>query len=87
MKNTIFVGPKNETIHGLKLLLNQKTQWCDYIEEVMNITNINPNNNSESLAYSNQPSFPCQICDILLPQDKTGSVYFNVKKRYLLFTH
>ena len=32
MKNNIFVGPKNETICGLKLLLDQRTQWCDYIE-------------------------------------------------------
>ena len=32
MKNNIFVGPKNETICGMKLLLNQRTQWCDYIE-------------------------------------------------------
>ena len=32
MKNTLFGGPKNETIHGLKLMLNQITQWCDYIE-------------------------------------------------------
>ena len=46
MKNTIFVGPKNETICGLELLLNQRTQWCDYIEEIINITNVKPNNNS-----------------------------------------
>ena len=32
MENTIFVGPKNETIRGLKILLNQRTQWCYYIE-------------------------------------------------------
>ena len=43
MKNTFFWGPKNEKNCGLKLLLNQITQCCDYIEEVMNITNVNPN--------------------------------------------
>ena len=32
IKNTIFVGPKNETILGLKLILTQITQWCDHIE-------------------------------------------------------
>ena len=26
MKNNFFVDPNNETIHGLKLLLNQRTQ-------------------------------------------------------------
>ena len=43
MKNNIFVGPKNETIRELKIMLNQRTQWCDYIEEVMNIENVSPN--------------------------------------------
>ena len=32
IKNNIFAGPNNETIHGLKLLLNQTTQWCYYIK-------------------------------------------------------
>ena len=76
MKNTIFVGPKNETILGLKLLLNQGNQWCDYIEEVMNITNVNPNNNSESSASLNKSRFPFRCFDISLPQDQTGTVYF-----------
>eukprot|EP00957_Ditylum_brightwellii_P171511 13057142-Ditylum_brightwellii.AAC.1 len=40
MKNTVFVGPKNDTIHALKQLLTQQIQWCDYIEEVMRITAI-----------------------------------------------
>ena len=46
MKHTIFVGPNSKTIFEFKLLLTQITQWCDYIEEVMNTTNVNPNNNS-----------------------------------------
>ena len=69
MKNNIFVGPKNETIRGLKLLLNQRTQWYDYIEEVMKITNVKPNKNSEYLASFNQPRSPFQIFDISLPQN------------------
>ena len=76
MKNTIFVGPRNEKIHGLKLLLNQRTQCCDYIEIVMKITNVNSNNNSEYSASSNQSRFTFLICDISLSQDQTGSVYF-----------
>ena len=80
MKNTIFVGPNNEKNCGLKLLLNQRTQWCDYIEEVMNITNVNPNNNSESLASFNQSIFPFRICDISSPQDQTGYVFFMSQK-------
>ena len=57
MKNTVFVGPKDEAIYGLELLLNQITQWCDYIEEVTKITKVNPNNNSESSASLNQSRF------------------------------
>ena len=71
-----FVGPQNETICRLKILLNQRTRWCNYIEEVKNITNVKPNNNSESSASLNQSRFPFQICDISLPRDQTGSVFF-----------
>ena len=81
MKNTVFVGPKDEAIYGLELLLNQITQWCDYIEEVTKITKVNPNNNSESSASLNQSSFPFKICDISLPQDQTGSVYFLISQK------
>ena len=76
MKNTVFVGPKNEIICVLKLLSNQRNRWCDYIEEVIKIPNVNPNNNSESSVSLNQSSFPFRICDISLPQDQTGSIYF-----------
>ena len=81
MKNTIFVGPNNETIRGLKLLLNQRTQWCDYIEEVMKITDINPNKYSGSSVSLNQSRFLFRICDISLPQDQTGSVYFLMSQK------
>ena len=48
MKNTILVGTTNETIRGFKLMLKKRTQWCDYIEEVIKITNVNPKQNVES---------------------------------------
>ena len=34
IKDNIFVGKNNETICVLNLMLNQRTQWCDYIKEV-----------------------------------------------------
>ena len=43
LKNTLFVGPNNEIIRGLKLPLNQRTRWFYYIEEVIKIENVNPN--------------------------------------------
>ena len=33
--HTIFVGDKNDTILALKSLLSRKTQWIDYMEEVL----------------------------------------------------
>ena len=86
MKNTIFVGPKNETIHGLKFLLTQKNQWCGCIEEVMNITTVNPNNNSDSSASLNKYSFPFRILDISLPQDQIGPV-FLMPQNYNSYVH
>ena len=87
IKNTIFVGPKNETICELKIPLNQITQWCGYIEEVMKITNINPNNYSGYSASLNQFRFPFRICDISLSQDQTGSIYFLYNKNMpLMYT-
>ena len=40
-KDTIFVGDKNDTIAAQKALLTQKTQWTDYMEEVLSLTTIN----------------------------------------------
>ena len=87
MKNAIFVGPNDETIRGLKLLLNQINQWCGYIEELMKIKNVNPRNNSESSASLNQSIFPFRICDISLPQDQTGSVFFLMPQKYTSYVH
>ena len=36
-KDTIFVGDKNDTLHALKLLLTMKTQWTDYMEDVISV--------------------------------------------------
>ena len=65
----------------MKLLLNQRTQCCDYIEEVINIKNINPNNYSGSSDYLIKSSISFQICDISLPQDQTGSIYFVMPQK------
>ena len=33
-------GVPNKIIHGLKVMLNQRTYWCDYIEKLIKITNV-----------------------------------------------
>ena len=80
MQNTTFVGPKNNTIHALKRLLTQRTQWCDYFEEITRITTIAPSDYQEgqstpSTSTMNQSTYPFRISDIALPQDQTGCGY------------
>ena len=87
MKNTIFVGPNNETICRFKILSNQRTHWCDYIEELLKTTNVNTNKDSESSASLNQSRFTFWICDISLPQDQTGSVYFLMPQKDTSYSH
>ena len=53
----------------------------------MNITNVNPNKNSESSASLSQSRFPFRICDVSLPQDQTGSVYFSMSQKYTSYVH
>ena len=87
IKNTIFVGPKNETICGFKRLLKQRTQCCDYIAELIKTTDVNPDKNSDSLASLNQSRFPFQIGDISLTQDQTGSISFFRSQKDTYYVH
>jgi hypothetical protein len=85
MKNTIFVGQKHETVHALKRLLAQHTQWCDYFEDVMKIITMTSQDrqdvSSSSTSTMNQSTFPFQLCDISLPQDQTGYVFFFMSQK------
>ena len=40
-----------------------------------------------SSASLNQSRFPFQICDILLPQDQTGSIYFLMSQKDTSYVH
>ena len=40
-KNSIFVGPKNDTLDALTQLLMKRTQWFDYIEDALDYVTIN----------------------------------------------
>ena len=53
----------------------------------MKITNVNPNNNSESSDSLNQSSFPFRIFDISLPQDQTGSFYLFIPQKDTSYVH
>ena len=81
-KNLIFVGSKNETINALVEVIQMKSQWTDYMEEVLNLITIrNGNTNDNEQAESprhrqlTQSHYPFRICDVVLPQCNTGFVY------------
>jgi hypothetical protein len=91
MKNTIFVGQKQETIRALKRLLTHRSQWSEYIDKVLDITTIHNESNTGEEVTSNltldQTNFPFRICDTSLPQDQTGYVYFLVSRRNRHFVY
>ena len=87
MKNIIFVGSNIEIFCGFKLLLNQRTQWCDYIEEVMKIKIFNPNNYFESSASLNQSRFPFRILIYHYHKIKLVLFIFLMSQKDTLYVH
>ena len=45
--NTIFVGDKNDTLRALKDVLTRKTQWTDFMEEILCLLTINKTNDNQ----------------------------------------
>ena len=87
-KDTIFVGNKENTLDALVSLLKTRTQWTQYMEEILKIVTINhnyDNDNNEQIEYNerglNQQFFPYRICDISIPTDTSGYVYMLISIR------
>ena len=84
-KDTIFVGDKSDTLEALKNLLTRKTQWTDYMEEVLELITVNATSNQHPVLPASrrmsQSSFPYRICDVSLPQCNTGYVYMLVSMK------
>jgi predicted GIY-YIG superfamily endonuclease len=84
--DSIFVGPKEETLAAFRTLLTLKSQWSDYIEDVLELVTINSMNNTRNDPIQ-QPrtltprSFPFRMCDFPLPQCSSGYVYMLVSLR------
>ena len=53
----------------------------------MEITNVNPNKNYESLECFNRSRSPFQNFNISLPQDQTGSVYLLTSQKVTSYVH
>ena len=85
--NTIFVGDKTSTINTLTSLIQQRNQWTDYMEMVLNLVTINGTSENNQVIFNQERSFPFRICDISLPQCNTGFVYFLISLRDPTFSY
>lgn len=86
---TIFVGDKNDTLKALKDLLTRKTQWTDFMEEILRLITINntSDNHTTRTRTFTQQTFPYRVCDVSLPQCNTGYVYMLLSIKDQNFTY
>ena len=87
--NTIFVGDKNDTLTALKDLLTRKTQWTDFMEEILcliTINNTSENHTTRTRSFTQQ-TFPYRVCDVSLPQYNTEYVYMLLSIKDQNFTY
>jgi hypothetical protein len=87
-KNSIFVGSKQDTLNAFKMLVCRKTQWAEYMEQVLELITMNGESNETFQPRIMTPNaFPYRICDIPLPQCNTGFVYMLISLRIRTFTY
>ena len=86
-KDSIFVGPKQDTLDAFKQLILQRNQWTDYIEDVLRLVTINDCDDTTTDQILTQTSFPYRIADVVLPQCNTGYVYMLISLRHPNFTY
>ena len=78
----------NYTIALMKDLRTRKTQWSDYIEEIVRIININFDDEElPERVVITQATYPHHFCDIFLPQRNMGYICMLVSIKYLNFTY
>ena len=94
-KDSIFVDSKNNTLTAFRKILTLKTQWTDYIEDILELVTINSDGDS---AHHNDEGqgrnrtftpeyYSFGICDIALPQCQSGFVYMLLSLRQRDFTY
>ena len=83
-KDTIFVGSKADTLSALRELVQKKTQWTDYIENILSTITINTRSQIEDRQETfTQEHFPFRIKDAQLPQCNSGFVYMLISLRQM----
>ena len=91
-KDIIFVGNMEETINSIIELIQTRNQWTDYMEIILNLVTLKIPSEEETNNVMIPPlltteTFPYRICDIALPQCKSGFVYFLISVRTRNFTY
>ena len=91
-KDIIFVGNMEETINSIITLVQTRNQWTDYMESILNLVTLKIPSEEETNNVMIPPlltteAFPYRICDIALPQCKSGFVYFLISVRTRNFTY
>ena len=82
-KDKIFVGDKEKTVDALVALLQCRTQWADYMENILRVVKINGEDGINEYLEMNervldQSSFPYRLRDVSLPQENTFVVYMLI---------
>ena len=81
-KDSVFVGPKKETLDAFRQLMLLKTCWSDHMERVLEVITVNQNDQDSDVSrILNTETYPHLIRDIVLPQCNTGYVYMLVSLR------
>ena len=82
-------------IDALVTLIQQKNQWTDYMEKVLELTTMNGSTVEdqteevalERRAFDTERCFPFRLCYVSLPSCKTGFVYFLISLRDPSFSY
>ena len=70
--DVIFVGNKSDTLTALVMLIQTRTQFAEYMEHILNVLTHTAN---QPVPVIDQAIFPFRVCDITLPQDRSGYCY------------
>ena len=81
-QDTIIVGPPDFAANKMWDLITVSNQWTSYIEDLLDKLSIGGDANhvaDQTFRYADR--FPYRTCDIILPTDRSGYVYFLVSVR------
>ena len=82
-KDTIFVGSESDTLEALRQLVTTKTQWTDYIEDILSKITVGSSSIPQEVPLMTQQHFPYRIRDSELPQCNSGYVYMLLSLRQM----